>query len=60
QQSSAALLVAEMKKFNATQQECDRDRIKLFVALKRRLDGLIASGVDEPVVELLAQRHRVE
>ncbi|KAF9163380.1 hypothetical protein DFQ26_002669 [Actinomortierella ambigua] len=54
------LLVAQVKKFDATQQECDRDRIKLFVELKRCLDGLLASGVDGPVVGLLAQRHRVE
>ncbi|GJJ74882.1 hypothetical protein EMPS_07240 [Entomortierella parvispora] len=54
------VLVAEVKKFEATQQECDRDRLKLYVEMKRSLDGLLSKGVDGPVVGLLVQRHRVE
>ncbi|KAH7043692.1 hypothetical protein BKA57DRAFT_440833 [Linnemannia elongata] len=54
------VLVAEVKKFDAAQQECDRDRVKLFVEMKRCVDGLLTSGVDGPVIGLLAQRHRVE
>lgn len=54
------VLVAEVKKFDTAQLECDRDRVKLFVEMKRCLDGLLTSGVDGPVVGLLAQRHRVE
>ncbi|KAG0003175.1 hypothetical protein BGZ65_001941 [Modicella reniformis] len=54
------VLVGEVKKLNASDHECHRDRVKLFIEMKRCLDGLLDYGVDGPVVGILAQRHRVE
>ncbi|KAK3841481.1 MAG: hypothetical protein J3R72DRAFT_152700 [Linnemannia gamsii] len=55
-----AVLVGEIKKLDASEQECQRDRVKLFIQMKRALDSLLDYGVDGPVIGILVQRHRVE
>ncbi|KAF9898236.1 hypothetical protein BX616_004310 [Lobosporangium transversale] len=54
------VLVGEVKKMDGSDHEYDRDRVKLFIEMKRCLDGLLDCGVDGPVVGILAQGHRVE
>ncbi|KAG0229639.1 hypothetical protein BGW41_002908 [Actinomortierella wolfii] len=54
------IVIGEIKKFDASELECQRDRVKLFVQMKRALDSLLDYGVDGPVIGILVQRHRVE
>ncbi|KAG9063600.1 hypothetical protein KI688_004485 [Linnemannia hyalina] len=55
-----AVLVGEIKKLNASEHECQRDQVKLFIQMRRALDSLLDYGVDGPVIGILVQRHRVE
>ncbi|KAG0227271.1 hypothetical protein BGW42_003073 [Actinomortierella wolfii] len=54
------IVIGEIKKLDAGEQGCQRDRVKLFVQMKRALDSLLDYGVDGPVIGILVQRHRVE
>ncbi|KAF9969402.1 hypothetical protein BGZ73_008245 [Actinomortierella ambigua] len=55
-----AVFIGEIKKLDASEHECQRDRVKLFIQMKRSLDSLLDYGVDGPVIGILVQRHRVE
>ncbi|KAG0348618.1 hypothetical protein BG004_004649, partial [Podila humilis] len=54
------VFVGEIKKFDVSELECQGDRVKLFVQMKRTLDSMLDYGVDGPGIGILVQRHRVE
>ncbi|KAF9926093.1 hypothetical protein FBU30_004270 [Linnemannia zychae] len=55
-----AVFIGEIKKLDASEHKCQRDRVKLFIQMKRSLDSLLEYGIDGPVVGIFVQRHRAE
>ncbi|KAF9148045.1 hypothetical protein BG015_010248 [Linnemannia schmuckeri] len=54
------VLLCEIKKVGSSQQDKQRDVVKLFIEMKRSLDGLLQAGVDGKVIGILGQDFRVD
>ncbi|KAH7032239.1 hypothetical protein BKA57DRAFT_477617 [Linnemannia elongata] len=54
------VLLCEIKKVGSSQQDKQRDVVKLFIEMKRSLDGLLRAGVDGKVIGILGQDFRVD
>ncbi|KAG0280511.1 hypothetical protein BGZ95_009831 [Linnemannia exigua] len=60
QQPVRTVLLCEIKKVGSSPQDKQRDLVKLFVEMKRSLDGLLRAGVDGKVIGILGQDFRVD
>ncbi|KAF9912827.1 hypothetical protein EC991_008693 [Linnemannia zychae] len=60
QQPVRTVLLCEIKKVGSSDQDKQRDYVKLFVEMKRSLDGLLRAGVDGKVIGILGQDFRVD
>ncbi|KAG0287493.1 hypothetical protein BGZ96_008580 [Linnemannia gamsii] len=60
QQPSRTILLCEIKKVGSSQQDKQRDVVKLFTEMKRSLDGLLRAGVDGKMIGILGQDFRVD
>ncbi|KAF9095195.1 hypothetical protein BGX23_000889 [Mortierella sp. AD031] len=54
------VMLCELKKVGSSQLDKDRDMVKLFIEMKRSLDGLLRAGVDGKVIGFLGQEYRVD